>query len=61
MIEGNSLEWFNWKTSMPLTTQVTVLYVNFDVILEKIYGVASQWMHKFNHFFSEHSLHYCFN
>ncbi|KAH9568437.1 hypothetical protein CY35_03G077000 [Sphagnum magellanicum] len=22
MIEGNSLEWFNWKTSMPLTTQM---------------------------------------
>jgi hypothetical protein len=32
MIEGNSLEWFNWKTSMPLTTQVTILYVKFDII-----------------------------
>ncbi len=31
MIEGNSLEWFNWKTSMPLTTQVTILYVKFDI------------------------------
>jgi hypothetical protein len=48
MIEGNSLEWFNWKTSMPLTTQVTVLYVKFDIIF---CGVTSQWTHKFNHFF----------
>ncbi len=24
MMEGNTLDWFNWKTSMPLTTQVIV-------------------------------------
>jgi hypothetical protein len=33
MIEGSSLEWFNWKTSMPLTTQVTILYGKFDIFL----------------------------